>query len=97
MNFRHAIAPTIAALVLTTMPALAQTTVETKVSHDTSVNDGVATRKTKVVSVRKHKTHRAKRILGVKVGHKTKVSKTVKETTNSTNGDHSTTVKTTHN
>lgn len=90
-------APVVAAFAMTAaLPATAQTTNETKVSHDTSMHDGVATTKTKVVHTRKHKTHRAKRILGVKVGHKTRTTKTVRETTRSSNGDVSTSVKTSH-
>ena len=76
------------------LPLQAQTTVQTKVSHDTSVDNGVATRKTKVEQVSKRKTHRPKKILGVKVGHKTVTHKTVRETSTSTNGDMTTTVKT---
>ena len=84
-----------AALVLTTGEvASAQTTTSTKVSTDTDTSNGVATQKTKVVHVRKHKTRRPKKILGVKVGHKTMTQKSVRETSTSTNGDHSTTVKT---
>ena len=84
-----------AAMALTAaLPATAQTTHKTEVSHDTSMSGGVATRTTKVVHVSKHKTRRAKRILGVKVGHKTVTHKTVRETKASSNGDVSTTVKT---
>ncbi len=87
-------ASSIAALgLVVAAPVTAQTSSETKVSTDTGMKDGMATKKVKVVHIRKHKTRHAKRILGVKVGHKTRVSKTVKETTTSANGDHSTTVK----
>ena len=78
------------------VPATAQTTTETKVTRDSDMKDGVATDKMKVVSVQKHKTRHAKRILGVKVGHKTAVHKTEKTTSQSSNGDMSTKVKTTN-
>ena len=95
MKLHHTLTPVVAALALSTGAAVsAQTTTQTKVSTDTSMDNGVATQKTKVEHVRKHKTSRPKKILGVKVGHKTVTHKTVKETTNSSNGDHSTTVKT---
>ena len=77
-------------------PLMAQTMQQTKVDHDTSMKNGVATTKTTVTHTTKHKTRRPKKILGVKVGHKTAVSKTVKETKTSSNGDSSTTVKTSH-
>lgn len=89
-------APLLAALALTAPSVQAQTSTETKVSHDTDVKDGVATQKTKVTTVHKRKTHRPKKVLGVKVGHKTAVTKTVRETSVSTNGDTSTSVKTSH-
>ena len=97
MKPSHILASLAAVSLTAAVPALAQTSVKTKVSTDVDHHDGVATRTTKVVHVRKHKTHRAKRILGVKVGHKTVVRKTVKETSVSSNGEKSTTVKTTHN
>lgn len=82
------------ALALTAaLPATAQTTSKTEVSHDTSMSGGVATSKTKVVHTTKHKTRRAKKILGVKVGHKTVTHKTVRESTMSSNGDHTTKVE----
>lgn len=74
--------------------AVAQTTTQTKVDHDTSVKDGVATQKTTVTQTNKRKTRQPKKILGVKVGHKTAVHKTVRETKTSSDGDSSTTVKT---
>ena len=74
--------------------AIAQTTTETKVSTEMGTKDGMPTKTTKVEHIRKHKTHRAKKILGVKVGHKTRVSKTVKETTTAADGSKSTTTKT---
>jgi hypothetical protein len=95
MTIIRAAAPLAAALLLTAgIPATAQTTSKTQVSHDTSMDNGVATSKTKVEHVTKRKTHRAKKILGVKVGHKTVTHKTVRESSVSSNGDHSSTVKT---
>lgn len=82
------------AALLAAAPSVAQTTRETKVSHDTSTKDGVATAKTTVTHTTKHETNRPKKILGVKVGHKTVVHKTVKKTSVSSNGDTTTTVKT---
>ena len=86
-------APLIAALTLAIAPAQAQTTASTKVSHDTSMKDGVATTKTKVTHTTKHTTRRPKKILGVKVGHKTVTHKTERDTSVSSNGDVKTTVK----
>ena len=84
-------APMIVAMALTVaLPAQAQTTSSTKVTHDTSMSDGVATQTTKVTHVTKRKTHRPRKILGVKVGHKTVVHKTVRKVTTGTNGDMST-------
>ena len=89
-------AASVAALALVaTLPATAQTTAKTEVKTETGTKDGVPTRTTKVTHVRKHKTHRAKRILGVKVGTKTRVAKTVRTTTTSADGDKSVSVKTT--
>lgn len=73
--------------------AVAQTTTTTEVK--TGSENGVPTKTVKTVHVRKHKTHRVRKILGVKVGHKTAVSKTVKETKTGPGGT-STTVSTTH-
>lgn len=95
MKLAFAAAPILVALAVAT-PVSAQTTVKTEVRNDTDVKDGVVTQKHKVVHTTKRKTHRPKRILGVKVGHKTAVSKTVRETTTSSDGGSSTTVKTTH-
>ena len=68
----------IAALALMTgAAATAQTTTETKVSTDTTVKNGVPVKKTKVVHIRKHRSRRPRKILGVKVGHKTVTHKTV--------------------
>ena len=86
----HFLAPLAALTLVSVAPAAAQTTAETKVSTKTS-SDG--TRKTKVEHIRKRKTHRPKKILGVKVGHKTVTHKTVHETTSGPNGA-STTTKT---
>ena len=76
------------------LPAAAQTTAKTEVSHDTSMKDGVATATTKVQHTTKRKTHRPKKILGVKVGHKTVTHKTTRTSSVSSNGDHSSTVET---
>lgn len=78
----------IAALVLLPVAATAQTTAETKVSTKMA-DDGTKT--TKVVHVRKRKTHRVKKILGVKVGHKTVTHKTVHETKTGPDGASTTT------
>jgi hypothetical protein len=95
MKLFQAILPAVAALAIGgTGPSSAQTMSKTKVTTDTDVKGGVATDKVKVVNVQKRKTHRPKRILGVKVGHKTAKVKTVKETARSSNGDTSATVKT---
>lgn len=75
-------------------PALAQTTAQTKVTHDTDMKNGVATTTTKVTHTTKRKTRQPKKVLGVKIGHKTVTHKTVRETKASSNGDASTTVKT---
>lgn len=97
MTLIRTAAPLLAAIAMAAgMPATAQTTVKTHVSHHTSMDDGVRTRTTKVVHVRKHKTRRVKRILGVKVGHKTRTTKTVREVSHSSNGAVSTRVKVTH-
>ena len=93
MKLAFATLPFAAIALMTGVGADAQTTNQTKVTHDTSVHDGVATRTTKTVQIHKRKTHRARRILGVKVGHKTVTRKTVRETKHSSNGDVSTTVK----
>jgi hypothetical protein len=77
-------------------PILAQVSTATKVTTSNSMDNGVATQTTKVVHVKKYKTHHAKRILGVKVGHKTKTIKTVHKTTVSSNGDSSSSVETNH-
>lgn len=92
----------VAALILASaalspvVPAMAQTVTQTKVNTDTNMKKGVATTKTTVTHTSKRKTRHPKKILGVKVGHKTAVNKTVKTTSVSTNGDSSTTVKTSH-
>ena len=78
------------------MPLMAQTVVQTKVHTGTEMKDGVATTKTTVTHTRKRKTHHPRKILGLKVGTKTDVDKTVKTTTDSSNGDSSTTVTTSH-
>ena len=89
MKLYH-LAPLAALALVSVAPAVAQTTAETKVSTKMA-SDGTKT--TKVVRVHKRKTHRPKKILGVKVGHKTVTHKTVHETTTGPNGA-STTTKT---
>lgn len=97
MNARRDVGPVIAAKAIgISLPVMAQVSQETRMSTGTSVCDGVATRTTKVVGVKKVKTHRPKRILGVKVGHKTHVTKIVHEKSVSSNGDVTTSVKTSH-
>lgn len=87
-------APLLAVLGLAVaLPVQAQTTSKTNVTHDTSMNNGVATSTTKVEHVTKRKTRRPKKILGVKVGHKTVTHKTVRESSVSSNGDHTTKVE----
>ena len=76
-------------LSMAAVPSSAQVSHETKVSTDTSMHDGVATRTTKVEHVKKVKTHRPKKILGVKVGHKTITHKRIETRSVSSNGDHS--------
>ena len=97
MKIRYAAAPIAAAVALSLgAPSLAQTTRERQVSTDTKTKDGVATTTTKVTNTNKRKTGQPKKILGVKVGTKTAESKTVRETSRSTNGDSKTVVKTSH-
>lgn len=83
-------------VTLAAVPASAQVTHETKVSTDTSMHDGVATRTTKVEHVRKVKTLHPKKILGVKVGHKTVTHKRIETRSVSSNGDHSATTEIKH-
>lgn len=83
-----------AAALAAVLPAAAQTTSKTEVKHDTSMDNGVRTRTTKVEHTTKRKTHRPKKVLGVTVGHKTVTHKTVRESSVSSNGDHSTKVET---
>lgn len=90
-------ASAIAAITLiTSASTFAQTSHERKVDHDTSVHNGVATTTTKVTETNKRKTNQPKKILGVKVGHKTKTTKVVRETAVSSNGDRKAVVKTSH-
>lgn len=97
MTFRRNAACLIAAVTLPlAVPAMAQVSHESQVSTNTSMHDGVATRTTKVVHVKKVKTRHPKRILGVKVGHKTRTTKVVRERSVSSNGDVHTEVKTSH-
>lgn len=94
MKIRHVAAIAATVTLLCGTPVVAQTSHETKVDHDTSVKDGVATTKTKVTETTKRKTRQPKKVLGVKVGHKTVKHQTVRETAVSSNGDRKTTVKT---
>ncbi|MGC5799547.1 hypothetical protein [Sphingomonas sp. NFX23] len=94
MKIRNVAAIAATLTLLCGAPVVAQTTHETKVGHDTSVKNGVATTKTKVTETTKRKTRRPKKVLGVKVGHKTVKHQTVRETAVSSNGDRKTTVKT---
>lgn len=94
MKNRNIAAIAAAVGLLAGAPAVAQTTHETKVDHDTSVKNGVATTKTKVTETTKRKTRQPKKVLGVKVGHKTVKHQTVRETAVSSNGDRKATVKT---
>ena len=96
MKLRYLTAPALLAVAGFALPATAQTSAETKVSNDTSVKNGVVTNKHKVVHTSKRKTHRPKKILGVKVGHKTQTTKTVRETTTDSSGNASTKVTTSH-
>lgn len=92
MKAKHLFATTILTFALAG-GSVSQTTTTTEVK--TGVENGAPTKTTKVVHVHKRKTHRVKKILGVKVGHKTAVSKTVKETKTGPDGT-STTVSSTH-
>ncbi|SEN62223.1 hypothetical protein SAMN05192583_3175 [Sphingomonas gellani] len=94
MKIRHITAAVATLGLAISAPAMAQTTQQTKVDHDTKVKDGVATTTTKVTNTSKRKTNRPKKVLGVKVGHKTVTHKTVRESSVSSDGSHSTTVKT---
>lgn len=96
MMIGHAAATFAALMMMCGTPAVAQTTHETKVDHDTRVHDGVTTTTTKVTETSKHKTRQPKKVLGVKVGHKTATTKTIRETSVSSDGDRKTTVKTSH-
>lgn len=74
-------------------PAVAQTTTKSSVTTSNSVQAGVPATTVKAKVVQKTKTRRAKRVLGVKVGHKSRVHKTVRNTTVTATGDTSTQVK----
>ncbi len=88
-------APMIAALALAAgLPVEAQTAVKTTVSHSTKTSDGMPSQTTKVTHVTKRRTHRPRKILGVKVGHKTVTRKVVRKTTTAADGSMSTQVKT---
>ena len=84
------------ALALPAAPALAQTTTKTEVKNDTDVKDGVVTQTHKEVHSTKTKTGRPKKVLGVKVGEKTRKTKTVREIKTDSNGKTSTTVEHKH-
>ena len=71
----------------TSMPISAQVSHDTSVSTSSGMDHGVATQTTRVVNVNKFKTHHAKRILGVKVSHKTRTIKQVRTTTVDSNGN----------
>jgi len=92
--FRYATAIAATLTLMCGVPAVAQTSHETKVDHDTSVKNGVATTKTKVTETTKRKIRQPKKVLGVKVGHKTVKRQTVRETEVSSDGDRKTTVTT---
>lgn len=94
MKIRHAAAIAATVTLLCGAPLAAQTTHETKVDHDTSVKNGVATTKTKVTETSKRKTRQPKKVLGVKVGHKTVKHQTVRETAVSSDGDRKVKVET---
>lgn len=97
MTIRRTAAALAATLALVAgAPVAAQTTNQTKVEHDMGMKNGVSTSTTKVTHVQKRKTHRPRKIFGVKVGTKTMTNKTVRETKASSNGDMSTTTKTSH-
>lgn len=96
MTFRTTFAALASVALLCGAPALAATTTTTTtVTHGTSVRNGVVAHRTKVVHVRK-RTTRPRRVLGVKVGHHTRTTKTVRTTTHRSNGSTRTTVRTTH-
>lgn len=96
MKIQHAAAIAAAFTMICGTPALAQTTRQTKVDHDTKVHDGVATTTTKVTETSRRKTHRPKKVLGVKVGHKTVTHKVVRESSVSSDGDRRVKVHTSH-
>lgn len=95
MRLHHKALAAMSALALAAVPVAAQTSTSTKVTQSSGTDNGAPTHTTKVVHTTKRKTHRPKKILGVKVGHKTAVTKTVRETSTGPDGA-STTVKTTH-
>lgn len=94
MTSRHAAVIAATFTLLFGAPSTAQTTHETKVDHDTRVKNGVATTTTKITETTKRKTRQPKKVLGVKVGHKTVKRQTIRETEVSSDGDRKTTVKT---
>ena len=97
VKFHRVAALLVASVALSSgVPLIAQTVDQTKAHTDTNMKDGVATTKTTVTRTHKRKTRHPRKILGVKVGTKTDVSKTVEETSDSSNGDTRTTVTTSH-
>lgn len=73
--------------------AIAQTTTKSSVTTSNTVKAGVPATTVKAITVHKTKTRRAKRVLGVKVGHKSRVHKVVRKTTTTATGETSTQVK----
>jgi hypothetical protein len=97
MNILRLAAPALVAIAAVAgAPVTAQTTAETKVSNDTNVKDGVVTHTRKVEQTSKRKTRQPKKVLGVKVGHKTAKTKVVRETTTDSAGNAKTKVSTSH-
>jgi hypothetical protein len=94
--YRHTAALFAATALVASMPISAQVSHETRVTTSNNMDDGVPSQTTKVVHVKKYKTHHPKRILGVKVGHKTRTVKRVRKTTVDANGNTSTSVETRH-
>jgi hypothetical protein len=93
---RHTAALLAAMALGASMPVVAQVSDRTKVTTHNRTEDGVDTQTTRVIHEKKFKTHHAKRILGVKVGHKTEKIKSVRTTKVDSNGDSSTSVRTNH-
>ena len=97
MKLNHLAALTIATVALGTgATSVAQTTTRTTTSTSATVRNGVPATTVRSVHVRKTKTHRARRVLGVKVGHHTRVDKTVRSSTTDAHGATSTEVTNVH-